>query len=99
MTRSASPLLVLAGLVLLAAIIAAGCAGTVVTPAIAGDIKKFSSTDEIREYIENNTALAAADDYQYATNGAGVWQGAAVPVPGSSQRQSAYRGAALHRET
>ena len=81
MTRSASSLLVLIGLVLLAAIIAAGCAGTVVTPAIAGDIKKFSSTDEIREYIENNTALAGAEDFQYATNGAGVWQGAAVPVP------------------
>ena len=61
MTRSASSLLVLIGLVLLAAIIAAGCAGSVVTPA-AGDIKKFSSADEIREYIENNTALAGAED-------------------------------------
>jgi inhibitor of cysteine peptidase len=67
MTRSASSLLVLIGLVLLAAIIAAGCAGSVVTPA-TGDIKKFSSTDEIREYIENNTALAGAEDLYY-TNG------------------------------
>ena len=68
MTRSASPLLVLTGLVLLAAIIAAGCAGSVVTPAIAGDIKKFGSADEIRDYIKNNTALAGDEDYYY-TNG------------------------------
>jgi uncharacterized secreted protein with C-terminal beta-propeller domain len=82
MTRSASLLLVLIALVLLAAIIAAGCTGSVVTPAIAGDIKKFSSTDEIRDYIENSTAMAGADDYEYATNGAGVWvKDAAVPVP------------------
>ena len=81
MTRSASPLLVLIGLVLLAAIIAAGCTGSVVTPAIAGDIKKFSSTDEIREYIRNNTAMAGDEDYEYTTNGAGMWaKGAAVPV-------------------
>jgi len=57
MTRSTSLLLGLTGLVLLAAVIAAGCAGSGVTPA-AGDIKKFSSADEIRAYIENNTALA-----------------------------------------
>jgi inhibitor of cysteine peptidase len=44
-----------------AAIIAAGCTGSVVTPA-AGDIKKFSSTDEIREYIKNNTAIAAEEE-------------------------------------
>ena len=63
MTRSAS-LLLLTGLVLLAAIIVAGCAGSVVTPA-TGDIKKFSSTDEIREYIKNNTALADENGYGY----------------------------------
>jgi inhibitor of cysteine peptidase len=86
MTRGTSSLLVLIGLVLLAAIIAAGCTGSVLTPAIAGDIKKFSSTDEIREYIENNTALAGAEDYQYATNGAGVWAtDAAVPVPAGTR--------------
>jgi uncharacterized secreted protein with C-terminal beta-propeller domain len=79
MTRNASSLLVLAGLVLLAAVIVAGCAGSVVTPA-TGDIKKFSSTDEIRDYIRNNTALAGEEDYGYATNG--VWaQDAAIPVP------------------
>ena len=90
MTRSASSLVVLIGLVLLAAIIAAGCAGSVVTPAIAGDIKKFSSTDEIRDYIENNTAMAGAEDYEYATNGAGMWvKDAAVPVPAGTRASMA----------
>ncbi len=67
MTRSALPLLVLA-LLVLAAAIAAGCTGSVSVPA-AGDIRKFSSADEIRDYIENNTALAAAGDYGYSVNG------------------------------
>jgi inhibitor of cysteine peptidase len=67
MSRNTFPLLVLTSLMLLAAIIAAGCAGSVVTP-VTGDIKKFSSTDEIREYIENNTALAGDGDY-YSTDG------------------------------
>jgi uncharacterized secreted protein with C-terminal beta-propeller domain len=74
MSRSTLPLLVL-GLLILAAIIAGGCVGSAMAPA-AGDIKKFSSTDEIRDYIRNNTALAGAGDYAY-TNG---WAGN-VPVP------------------
>jgi inhibitor of cysteine peptidase len=79
MTRSASLLLVLTGLVLLAAIIAAGCAGTAVTPA-AGDIKKFSSADEIREYIKNNTALAGSEGYGY-TNSWAVTDRAMTAAP------------------
>jgi inhibitor of cysteine peptidase len=68
MTRRTLPLLVLS-LVLLAAIVAAGCAGTVVAPAAAGEIHKFSSSDEIREYIQNNTARAAEEDgYGYGEN-------------------------------
>ncbi len=90
MTRSTS-LLLLAGLVLLAAIIAAGCAGSVVTPA-AGDIKKFSSTDEIRDYIKNNTAIAGADEYGYATNG--VWAtDAAMPVDAAAPRAAVAEAA------
>jgi inhibitor of cysteine peptidase len=61
MKHSMLPLLVLA-LLVLAAAIAAGCAGSVVAPA-TGDIKKFSSADEIREYIKNNTALADENGY------------------------------------
>jgi uncharacterized secreted protein with C-terminal beta-propeller domain len=67
MTRSTFPLLVLAALIL-AAIIATGCTGSVVAPA-TGDIKKFSSADEIREYIKNTTALAAeVEGYGYGEN-------------------------------
>lgn len=66
MTRSTIPLFVLA-LLVIAAIIAAGCTGSVVAPA-TGEIKKFSSADEIREYIENNTALAGAEEYGYGSN-------------------------------
>jgi inhibitor of cysteine peptidase len=83
MRRSIS-LLLLAGLVLLAAIIAAGCAGSVVMPT-AGDIKKFSSTDEIRDYLKNNTAIAGANEYDHATNG--VWAtDAAMPVGAAAPR-------------
>jgi len=62
MTRSSFPFLVLIALALLGAIFASGCAGTVVAPAVTGDIHKFGSADEIREYIKNNTALAASED-------------------------------------
>jgi uncharacterized secreted protein with C-terminal beta-propeller domain len=88
MTRSAFPLLVLTGLVLLAAIIAAGCTGSVVTPA-TGDIKKFSSADEIRDYIKNNTALAGGEEYGYATNGVAR---DAVMAPQAAVAESAAKG-------
>jgi uncharacterized secreted protein with C-terminal beta-propeller domain len=69
MTRITFPLLVLIALALLGAIFASGCAGTVVAPAAAGDIHKFGSVDEIRDYIRNSTALAGEDEYDY---GAGL---------------------------
>ena len=48
-------LIVLATIVLmLAAVLASGCMSSPVT-APSGDIKKFSSADEIRDYIKNNT--------------------------------------------
>ena len=53
---------------ILAAVIASGCMSTTVpAPASAGDIKKFSSADEIREYITNNTQLVQGSGY--STNG------------------------------
>jgi inhibitor of cysteine peptidase len=88
MTRSAFPLLVLTVFVLLAAIIAAGCTGSVVTPA-TGDIKKFSSADEIRDYIRNNTALAGGEEYGYATNGVAR---DAVMAPQAAVAESAAKG-------
>jgi inhibitor of cysteine peptidase len=93
MTRSASSLLVLTLFVLLAAIIAAGCAGSVVTPA-TGDIKKFSSADEIREYIENNTALAGAEDMYYTGGMVGrdtILRGD-VGVPQAAAAESSAKG-------
>jgi uncharacterized secreted protein with C-terminal beta-propeller domain len=42
----------------IAAILAAACTGSEATPP-AGEIKKFSSADEIRQYLEENTKLAA----------------------------------------
>jgi inhibitor of cysteine peptidase len=83
MTRSTLPLLVLA-LLVLAAAIAAGCTGSAVAP-VSGDIKKFSSADEIREYIKNNTALAGETDY---VNG-GVWAQDRAITPRAAVAESA----------
>jgi inhibitor of cysteine peptidase len=74
-------LLAIAALVLmLTAVFASGCtSATVLTPAPAGDIKKFSSAEEIREYITNNTQLAGGS--YYATDGiVGMDRNVAVPV-------------------
>jgi uncharacterized secreted protein with C-terminal beta-propeller domain len=50
----------------IAAIIAAGCTGSTATPA-SGEIQKFGSAEEIRQYIETNTKLAAEAE------GGGYW--------------------------
>jgi inhibitor of cysteine peptidase len=74
-------LIAISALVLiLTAVIASGCMNaTVPAPASAGDIKKFSSADEIREYIANNTQLAGGS--YYATDGMGAMdRNGAVPV-------------------
>ena len=77
------PLIALITLVLiLAAVIVSGCMSTTVT-APAGDIKKFSSADEIRDYINNNTQLA--QDTYYRTDAAG----APVPAPVMAQESAA----------
>ena len=65
-------------LLVIAAIIAAGCTGSTVTPA-SEEIKKFSSADEIRQYIEENTKLAAEAEGEYYTNGVGLARDVAVP--------------------
>jgi inhibitor of cysteine peptidase len=88
MKRSTFPLLVIIGLALLAGIIAAGCTGPAVTPA-SGDIKKFSSADEIRDYIKNNTALAEGEEYGYSANWA---VRDAVMAPQAAVAESAAKG-------
>lgn len=97
MTRSTLPLLVLA-LFIVAAIIAAGCTGSVVAPA-NGDLKKFSSADEIREYIKNNTAVAAEEDgYGYGERWAvnnGVRTMVPTAAPQIAMAESAAKGVAV----
>jgi len=65
-------------ILVIAAIMAAGCTGSTVTPA-SEEIKKFGSADEIRQYIEENTKLAAEAEGDYYTNGVGLVRDAAVP--------------------
>jgi uncharacterized secreted protein with C-terminal beta-propeller domain len=78
-------------MLILAAVIASGCMSSTAT-APAGDIKKFSSADEIRNYIENNTQLAQDSDY-YAD---GAWSAdRMVAVPAMAVQESAAKGASL----
>ncbi|MFA4826020.1 MAG: beta-propeller domain-containing protein [Methanoregula sp.] len=92
MSRKKHTLVALTALVLiLAAVIASGCMSSPVT-APAGDIKKFSSADEIREYIRNNTQLAQESDY-YPD---GTWtMDRMVPVPVMAVQESSAKGASL----
>jgi inhibitor of cysteine peptidase len=70
---------------ILAAVIACGCMSTTV-PAPAGEIKKFSSADEIRDYIRNTTHLAQTTYYR----GDGVI--APVPAPVVGGQESSAKG-------
>ena len=82
-------LVALTALVLMLAVVcASGCMGSTVT-APAGDIKKFSSAEEIREYIKNNTQLAQESDY--STDG--TWATTAAPV--MAMAESSAKGASL----
>ncbi|HZK31141.1 MAG TPA: beta-propeller domain-containing protein [Methanoregula sp.] len=70
---------------ILAAVIACGCMSTTV-PVPAGEIKKFSSADEIRDYIRNTTNLAQTTYYR----GDGVI--APVPSPVFVGQESSAKG-------
>ena len=92
MSRKILPLIALTTLVLiLAAVITSGCLGTTVT-APAGDIKKFGSVDEIREYIQNNTQVA--QDSYYSLNGISATDRSGI-VPVMAVQESAAKGASL----
>jgi uncharacterized secreted protein with C-terminal beta-propeller domain len=71
---------------ILAAVIASGCMSTTV-PVPAGDIKKFSSAEEIREYIRNTTQFAQYS--YYATDGTLRMD----TVPPIAVQESASKGA------
>ena len=94
MSRRKLTLIVLTTLVLiLAAVIASGCMSTTVSaPASSGDIKKFSSADEIRDYIRNNTQLAQGSDYY--TDGM-IATDRMVAVPVMAVQESSAKGASL----
>jgi inhibitor of cysteine peptidase len=92
MSRSTFSFLVLTAL-LLAAIIAGGCVGSTVSPA-SGEIKKFSSAAEIRQYIDENSKLAAEaeGDTYWATTGATVARAVDVAAPQAAVAESAAKG-------
>ncbi|MDO8871740.1 MAG: beta-propeller domain-containing protein [Methanoregula sp.] len=73
---------------ILTAVIASGCISSTAT-APAGDIKKFCSADEIREYIKNNTQLAQDSDY-YTD---GTWSMDRMVVP--AMAESSAKGTSL----
>jgi uncharacterized secreted protein with C-terminal beta-propeller domain len=76
---------------LLCAILASGCMGTT-TMAPAGEIKKFGSVDEIKQYIMNNTQKAQ-ESGSWTTDGAiqPLRESVAVPasVPPSAAKSAA----------
>jgi uncharacterized secreted protein with C-terminal beta-propeller domain len=76
-------------LVIVAAILVCGCTGTT-TMTSAGDLKKFNSTDEIKQYIKANTQLVQESYYGYGvTDGAVRSAEAVVSAP-----PVAFQGAA-----
>lgn len=78
-------------LVLVIAAIACGCMGTAPVTT-AGDIKKFSSTDEIRQYIKENAAQVQ-DTYYGADDASLRNAGVALSVP-SAVAQGAAKSSA-----
>ncbi len=75
---------------MLTAVMVSGCMGSAATVP-TGDIKKFSSAEEIRDYIRNNTQLTG--NSYYATDG--VWAtDRMVAVPPMAVQESSAKGVA-----
>jgi inhibitor of cysteine peptidase len=92
MTHRKLSLIALTALMLVVvAVIATGCMNSTVT-APSGDIKKFGSTDEIRDYLKNNTQLA--QESYYNTNGM-VATDRIASVPAMSVQESAAKGTSV----
>jgi uncharacterized secreted protein with C-terminal beta-propeller domain len=86
MSHGKLSLIVFASVVLLlTAVISSGCVSSTV-PTPSGDIKKFSSADEIRDYIKNNTQLVQGENYRSD----GAW--AAAPAPVMAAQESSAKG-------
>jgi inhibitor of cysteine peptidase len=84
-------------LVLLAALIAGGCMGTT-TMAASGDIKKFSSVDEIKQYIKENTEKAQ-ESYYGVTDGAIRTAEAVVGAPSVATQDAAKSASEMNALT
>ncbi len=80
-----TPLWLALVLVLVAAAIACGCMGTT-TMTSAGDLKKFNSVDEIKQYIREN--VPKAQDAYYTTDITGRMVDGAVPAPVMAVQES-----------
>jgi inhibitor of cysteine peptidase len=78
-------------MLIVVAVIASGCMSSTVT-APSGDIKKFGSPDEIRDYIKNNTQLA--QESYYDTNGM-LATDRMTAVPVMAVQESAAKGTSL----
>jgi len=78
-------------MLIVVAVIASGCMGSTVT-APSGDIKKFGSPEEIRDYIKNNTQLA--QESYYNTNGM-LATDRMTAVPVMAVQESAAKGTSL----
>jgi uncharacterized secreted protein with C-terminal beta-propeller domain len=79
-----------ATLVLLCALLACGCTGT--TMASAGDLKKFNSVDEIKDYIKEN-AQKAQDSSFDTTVGTVRFAEGTVPAPAMATQGAAKSSA------
>src|SRR5512137_346689 len=89
--RKLSLIALTALMLVVVAVIATGCMGSTVT-APSGDIKKFGSTDEIRDYIKNNTQLA--QNSYYTTNGM-MATDRITSVPAMAVQESAAKGTSV----
>jgi inhibitor of cysteine peptidase len=78
-------------MLIVVAVIATGCMNSTVS-APSGDIKKFGSTDEIRDYLKNNTQLA--QESYYNTNGM-VATDRMTAVPVMAVQESAAKGTSV----
>src|SRR5512137_547361 len=89
--RKLSLIALTALMLVVVAVIATGCMNSTVT-APSGDIKKFGSTDEIRDYLKNNTQLAQGSYYN--TNGM-VARDGMTAVPVMAVQESAAKGTSV----
>jgi len=78
-------LLIVSAMVIITALLVCGCMGTT-TMTSAGDLKKFNSVDEIKQYIKEN--VPKAQNAYYTTDITGRMIDGAVPAPVMAVQES-----------